>query len=207
MVAPLHAAALIHIKADSGALAYAGLTSFVHMNQTTTDSVDLTRFDVRTIPCRVKHGMIFQRWAELPVGAHFVLINDHDPIPLYYQFAAQFPNAFSWEYLPCGPDEFQVKITRLLETAATRPIAPPPRPTAAASHGGCGQTLDCRRLEPPEPMIRILTAVESLPVGKTLHAVTDRRPVHLYAELDTRGVTYSSVESPDGSWVTALNRT
>jgi len=181
------------------------------MNQTTTESIDLTRFDVRTIPCRVKHGMIFQRWAELPVGGHFVLINDHDPVPLYYQFAAQFPNAFSWEYLPCGPDEFQVKITRLLETAAIRPLTPPPRPSAApggtsGSQGGCGETLDCRGLEPPEPMVRILTAVESLPAGKTLHAVTDRRPVHLYAELDGRGVRYTSVESPDGSWVTALVR-
>ena len=37
-----------------------------------TETVDLTHFDVRVIPCRQKHAMIFQRWAELPGGEHFV---------------------------------------------------------------------------------------------------------------------------------------
>jgi len=34
-------------------------------------------------------------------------------VPLYYQFAAQWPGAFTWEHLVKGPDEFRVKITRL----------------------------------------------------------------------------------------------
>ena len=59
----------------------------------TSESIDLTRFDVREIPCRVKHAQIFQHWADLPVGQHFILINDHDPVPLWYQFTAQFPGA------------------------------------------------------------------------------------------------------------------
>ncbi len=57
----------------------------------TTTEIDLTHFDVRSIPCRVKHAQIIQRWQALPVGAHFVLINDHDPVPLYYQFATVCP--------------------------------------------------------------------------------------------------------------------
>ena len=184
---------------------------------TTSENIDLTLFDVRTIPCRVKHGMIFKRWADLAVGAHFVLINDHDPVPLYYQFAAQFPNAFSWEYLVAGPDEFQVKITRLAETQSVVPLAPPPRPSpavqasaapspAAQQGSGCGTTLDVRGLEPPEPMVRILTATEELPAGAILHAITDRRPMHLYPELDARKVRYESRELPNGSWMTTLNR-
>ena len=169
-----------------------------------TAEIDLTQFDVRSIPCRIKHGLIFKRWAELSVGAHFVLINDHDPVPLYYQFAAQFPNAFTWEYLVAGPDEFQVKITRLQETTTPSIVAPARPPQAARSP--CGQTVDARGLEPPEPMVRILTAVESLPSRGTLHALTDRRPIHLYAELDARGVKYASNERPDGSWMTTLSR-
>ncbi|MBP6508905.1 MAG: DUF2249 domain-containing protein, partial [Opitutaceae bacterium] len=39
-------------------------------------------FDVRPIPGRVKHAQIFQRWFDLPVGQFFVLLNDHDPVPL-----------------------------------------------------------------------------------------------------------------------------
>ena len=75
-------------------------------------------FDVRSIPCRVKHAQIFQRWAGLPPGGHFVLVNDHEPKPLYYQFAAEFPGAFAWESLVRSPEEFHVKITKL------GPVAP-----------------------------------------------------------------------------------
>lgn len=69
--------------------------------------------DVRPIPCSVKHGLIIKTWLELPVGDHFILLNDHDPVPLYYQFAAQWPGAFTWVHLVKGPEEFRVKITKL----------------------------------------------------------------------------------------------
>ena len=69
--------------------------------------------DVRPIPCSVKHGLIIKTWLELPVGGYFILLNDHDPVPLYYQFAAQWPGAFAWEHLLKGPCEFRVKITKL----------------------------------------------------------------------------------------------
>jgi uncharacterized protein (DUF2249 family) len=69
--------------------------------------------DVRPIPCSVKHGQILQRWRELPLGDHFVLVNDHDPVPLHYQFKAEFPEQFTWEHLLRGDDEFRVKITRV----------------------------------------------------------------------------------------------
>jgi uncharacterized protein (DUF2249 family) len=69
--------------------------------------------DVRPIPCSVKHGLIIKTWLGLPVGDHFILLNDHDPVPLYYQFSAQWPAAFTWEHLVKGPSEFRVKITKL----------------------------------------------------------------------------------------------
>ena len=69
--------------------------------------------DVRPIPCSIKHGLIIRTWLELPVGDHFILLNDHDPVPLRYQFAAQWPEAFTWEHLVKSPDEFRVKITKL----------------------------------------------------------------------------------------------
>jgi uncharacterized protein (DUF2249 family) len=173
----------------------------------TPETVDLTRFDVRDIPCRAKHGRIFQRWADLPVGAHFVLINDHDPVPLYYQFAAQFPGAFAWDYLVADPDEFQVKITRTAASPAVAVALPPrPSPGNAPACSGASSQIDLRGLEPPEPMLRILEATEKLAAGATLSAVTDRRPLHLYPELDARGVRYTSEALPDGSWLTRLAR-
>lgn len=78
--------------------------------------------DVRPIPCSIKHGLIIKQWLELPVGDHFVLLNDHDPVPLYYQFAAQWPNAFTWEHLVNLPGEARVKITKL--KALDAPVEP-----------------------------------------------------------------------------------
>ena len=77
--------------------------------------------DVRPIPCSVKHGLIIRTWLDLPVGDYFILLNDHDPVPLYYQFSAQWPGAFTWEHLVKGPDEFRVKITRLKATQEADP--------------------------------------------------------------------------------------
>lgn len=80
--------------------------------------------DVRAIPCSVKHGLIVQTFVELPVGDHFILFNDHDPIPLRYQFAAQWPDTFTWERLVNIPGEARVKITKLKALAApVEPIA------------------------------------------------------------------------------------
>ena len=71
--------------------------------------------DVRSIPCSVKRPHILRTWRELPVGDHFILLNDHDPVPLRYQFEAEFPETFSWEYLERGPADFRVKFTKLKE--------------------------------------------------------------------------------------------
>ena len=86
-------------------------------------------FDVREIPCRVKHPLIMERWNALAVGESFVLMNDHDPVPLRYQFEALFPGAFTWVHLMQGPEAFQVRITRL---------AANPAGASAQIPGGCG---------------------------------------------------------------------
>jgi len=91
-----------------------------HQNTLAADKV----MDVRSIPCSIKHGMIIKQWLELPVGDHFILFNDHDPVPLRYQFAAQWPDAFTWEHLVNLPGEARVKITKLKATAPeAQPVA------------------------------------------------------------------------------------
>jgi uncharacterized protein (DUF2249 family) len=80
--------------------------------------------DVRPIPCSIKHGLILRTWFNLPLGEHFILLNDHDPVPLWYQFQAEFPGAFSWDYVQRGPDEFRVKITKLAEVSTVELVSP-----------------------------------------------------------------------------------
>lgn len=164
-------------------------------------------FDVRPIPGRVKHAQIFQRWFDLPVGQFFVLLNDHDPVPLYYQFTAEFPEAFAWEYLERGPEEFRVKITKLHAVSGATPTPPLAAAQAAAPVKAGGRyEIDVRGLEPPEPLIRILDALAALPAGATLHARTDREPCHLFGEAEQRGFRHDCKEQTDGSWLTVLTR-
>ena len=86
----------------------------MNTNTETNNLIDANKvMDVRPIPCSIKHGLILKTWMELPVGDHFILLNDHDPVPLYYQFSAQWPGAFEWKHLVKGPEEFRVKITKL----------------------------------------------------------------------------------------------
>ncbi len=69
--------------------------------------------DVREIPPRVRHPLIFETFDQLAPGQSFRLVNDHDPKPLYYQFQAERPGEVGWDYLEQGPEVWQVRITKL----------------------------------------------------------------------------------------------
>ncbi len=66
--------------------------------------------DVRTLVPMQRHATIFEHVDELAPGASFILVNDHDPKPLYYQMEAEFPGRFSWTYLERGPEVWRVEI-------------------------------------------------------------------------------------------------
>ncbi|MFA1545900.1 DUF2249 domain-containing protein [Actinomadura chokoriensis] len=68
--------------------------------------------DVRAEAPARRHELIFETWASLGAGEGFVLVNDHDPKPLYYQFAAEHAGAFTWDSLEEGPETWRVRIGR-----------------------------------------------------------------------------------------------
>lgn len=76
------------------------------------NSATETVIDVRQITPRMRHPLIFDTFARLETGEGFLLVNDHDPKPLYYQFSAEHPGAFDWSYQEQGPDVWQVRISR-----------------------------------------------------------------------------------------------
>lgn len=71
--------------------------------------------DVTVLEPREKHPTIFETFNQLEKGESFIIYNDHDPRPLYFQMQAELPGAFGWEYVEEGPQVFQVKVTRLSE--------------------------------------------------------------------------------------------
>jgi len=66
--------------------------------------------DVRDLPPVRQHELIFQTFEALDPGAAFVLVNDHDPKPLCYQFGAEHSGQFIWDYLERGPEVWRVRI-------------------------------------------------------------------------------------------------
>jgi len=70
------------------------------------------QLDVRTIPPAQRHPLIFQTFDSLAAGQAMVLVNDHDPKPLYYQLSAEREGQFTWDYLEDGPEVWRVRIAR-----------------------------------------------------------------------------------------------
>ncbi|MGH9303007.1 MAG: DUF2249 domain-containing protein [Acidimicrobiales bacterium] len=68
--------------------------------------------DVRSLAPAKRHHDIFARYDLLEEEGAFVLVNDHDPRPLYYQFEAEHAGDFSWDYLESGPRVWRVRIGR-----------------------------------------------------------------------------------------------
>ena len=75
------------------------------------ETIDI--LDVTVIEPRLKHPTIFEKFDSLQGGESFVIHNDHDPKPLYYQLLGERGNIFTWEYLENGPEWWNVKIAKL----------------------------------------------------------------------------------------------
>lgn len=75
--------------------------------ETTTNTLD-----VRVMEPRLKHPAIFHGFDKLQKGESLTIINDHDPLPLFYQFQAERPDIFEWQYVEKGPVTWRVNITK-----------------------------------------------------------------------------------------------
>ncbi len=77
-----------------------------------TEMSNPQQLDVRNLPPAQRHALIFDTCGKLAIGSAMILVNDHDPKPLYYQFEAERPGQFGWDYVESGPEVWRVQITR-----------------------------------------------------------------------------------------------
>ena len=68
--------------------------------------------EVYNIEPRLKHPTIFEHFDALNSGESFIIKNDHDPKPLYYQLLGERGNGFTWDYLESGPEIWQVRLAK-----------------------------------------------------------------------------------------------
>src|SRR5262249_14368946 len=146
----------------------------------TTEFVDV---DVRPI---LRAGgepfsLIMQAVEGLKPGQGVRLFATFKPIPL---FGVMGSKGFSHEAIELDDGEWEVLF---------RPVGieltPPPAGQAAEGDDCPGPLIDLdnRDLEPPEPMVRILEAVERLKPGEVLSALLLREPRFLFPQLSKRG--------------------
>lgn len=64
-------------------------------------------------PPHMKHRVIFETFDNLSAGESMLLENDHDPMPLHYQFELERPGIYEWEYLEKGPEWFKIRISKI----------------------------------------------------------------------------------------------
>jgi uncharacterized protein (DUF2249 family)/quercetin dioxygenase-like cupin family protein len=74
---------------------------------------DPVTLDVRDLAPRDRHARIFATFNALRPGEALRLINDHDPKPLKYQFAAEHAGEATWEPEQAGPEVWIVRIGKL----------------------------------------------------------------------------------------------
>ena len=113
-----------------------------------------------------------------------VLRAPFEPVPLYGVLGKR---GFAHWTERHAPDDWSVWFYR---DAARRSEG------TAPGRAGERVTLDVRGLEPPQPMVQVLEALDHLGPGGELEVLHERRPVFLYPQLDERGFTHETSEAP-----------
>ncbi|NUO65724.1 MAG: DUF2249 domain-containing protein [Gemmatimonadaceae bacterium] len=132
--------------------------------------------------------------ATLPHGDVLRLRAIFEPVPL---FAVLAKRGFAHEARRHADDDWSVWFWREPEGESSAPApaaAPAPEDREGAADDGT-RWLDVRGLEPPEPLVRTLAALETLRVGEQLVQINVRVPQFLLPMLAERGYACEVDES------------
>lgn len=165
--------------------------------------------DVRPMVPRDRHATIFKTWESLATGESILLVNDHDPLPLYYQFACEHGGGFHWEYLEQGPAAWRVRISKgAFDNPGFVPKKSAPAPVVPVNFNE-PLVLDTRPIfeRGETPCAAIDASVAQLKPGQDLIMMVPFEPVPLYAKLDNLGFSHQSKQLEDGTWRVEFKKT
>lgn len=127
----------------------------------------------------LKHPTVFSKFDALAAGDSFLLVNDHDPIPLYYEMKAERGDVFEWTKVEDGPEVWKVQIKKTQE------------PKAEAEETGIF-VLNVTLLEPRLKHPTIFQHFDELQPGEAFQILNDHDPKPLYYQmLALRGNIFS----------------
>jgi uncharacterized protein (DUF2249 family) len=150
-------------------------------------------------------GEIMQAVASLAPDQGLRLYATFKPVPLFQVLGSK---GFSHEARELGGGDWEVLFSR---TGTTTGAGTETAPAATASTDASGwpapsQAMDNRDLDPPEPMVRILAALETMKPDEVLSALLCREPMFLLPELAKRGHAWHGGFEPDGTTYKILIR-
>jgi uncharacterized protein (DUF2249 family) len=135
---------------------------------------------------------IEQAVAALRPGQNLVLLVPFEPVPLFAKLGRE---GFSHTAAQQADGTWKVVFSRPAETE---------RPARDSTKQEV--LLDNRGLEPPEPLVRTLEALGQLAPGGAIKMLSDRKPHHLFPELEARGFLFDCTEQSDHTFVTGIWR-
>ena len=156
--------------------------------------------DVRDLAPARRHETIFSAYRVLAPGTGFVLVNDHDPKPLRYQFEAEHAGQFTWQYLESGPEVWRVRIGRPGAAA---------RGEAAPAGDAEEPDLDVRQVSHAQRHGLIFTAYRALRPGRGFVLVNDHDPLPLRYQFEaqyTGEYTWDYLEAGPPAWRVRIGR-
>ena len=152
-------------------------------------------------------GAIMEAVDGLVAEQSFRLLATFEPAPLYGVLAKR---GFDHAAREIGGGDWEVMFTPAAAVPARSRQSQSVQPTAenasASEWPEPSRHLDNRDLDPPEPMVRTLAAVEELRPGEVLRALLCREPVFLLPELGKRGHEWHGGFEADGTTYRLLVR-
>ncbi len=125
-----------------------------------------TELDVRVMVPIDRHSTLLNMFKELPVGHSFIFINDHDPIPLYYEMKSIHGDVVGWEYLNRGGRDWKVKVTRQ-EASVGREFK------------DISTLMDLRKVEKEDWKHVVFHRYGMMPEGSIMEVIAAKRPVEI----------------------------
>lgn len=123
--------------------------------------------DVRVLVPIQRHEKLLKLFRELPVGESFTFVNDHDPIPLYYEFKSIHGDVVGWEYLNRGGRDWTVRVTR---TGASH----------ARDTSQVATLLDLRNVDPKEWRQVVFHRYGMMEPGTVMELIAQEAPASIH---------------------------
>jgi regulator of cell morphogenesis and NO signaling len=154
----------------------------------------------------LKHPTILKQFDDLKGGEAFLLINDHDPIPLYYEMKAEKGDVFEWKKVEDGPEVWKVEIRK---TGSSSSVVDAISHTTESTKTNEVFVLNVTLIEPRLKHPTIFKHFDFLAEGEAFQILNDHDPKPLYYQLlGERGniFTWSYLEQGPQWWKVQIRK-